>query len=1494
LDPYKKQALIMRYSHAKNTSNIHRFLLFFISICIFIRKAESTTLTTGLVGYYPFSGNANDASGNGHDAVVHSATLTADRFSSANSAYSFDGTSSSYMEVVDGTGLDLTSTLSISLLINPGNTPMPGGTVLLDKGTGTGGWVVQAITSANNIAFNYNTPSSAGFSTCSVQLISNTWNHYVVTKNSTHFQCYLNNVATGSTATTASIGSTGNLPFVIAAYNGAFTQPASNIILPLPGRLDEIRLYNRYLIPSEVSELNSYGSPTSLPTASPTTALPTGQPTGRPSGQPTRAPTRRPTGNPTGQPSRVPSRRPTGHPTGQPSRVPSTRPIANPTGQPSRVPSRRPTGHPTGQPSRVPSRMPLANPTGQPSRVPTRAPTGNPTGLPSRVPSRMPLANPTGQPSRVPTRAALTGSPTGLPSRVPSRSPIANPTGQPSRVPTRALTGSPTGQPSRVPSRRPIANPTGQPSRVPTRAALTGSPTGLPSRVPSRRPIANPTGQPSRVPTRALTGNPTGQPSRVPSRRPIANPTGQPSRVPSRRPVGLPTGQPSRVPSRRPIANPTGQPSRVPSRRPIANPTGQPSRVPSRRPIGLPTGQPTRVPTGKPIRRPTGHPTNFPTFASRAPTPPSSLSNSTVAIRLNDTVNYAANTDNTGLFCGGSPAFCFTTTTINGQVVNSYALPVDTVLSVLMTNQQAMLFAQKKNNTAMILMDYRQGQVIRAKQGSLPTSQKISMDSDNDGYLTWGMNATQYLTVTKFNQSFEEPVWNNTYSVQLTRISDANANFGLGYTSSGKNLLCKLNSNVVHYCTTFTAFSGQNALNPAHRIAFAPEIYDPFILASTQSPDGTTNALVIYYENSAYEIQGRNNNTNAMDAIYFNDAEYVLGSYGEDCIYVLKISLLGQGTRHVLLCADEAVMCPSILKIGNKLGIACNSDNLHSFTMNMLDPDTLSGDFRPLFNQIYMQSPNITINDQYIILIQAKSVSVTPTLGNQYQDMSSIDVEPYALTQYLPLNLSSYAPSQKPSPAPTIQVILPTSSPLPPMPTGFPSHAPYLRGQPSATPTVQTRQPTVGTVTPTKKPTAFPSFALTLFPSKALNTTLPSPQPTLRPSLAPTFINTPAPVRNNGTNTNNTNTQNNDNVDMPLVLGLAIGMPVGVCIIICVLRAYLKAQEEIHSAEHIVPPGTKVMPVNEEENGASPTLPPVAQNLSQQITEDAIKEDATIAAVPAIPIATNVRALSQHFSAPSGTVTPPQIMNITVNHHHTVIYNGASMTQQMQSQNTVIYSGASMTEHVQSQTVSIQVGGKTVDLTGNNSATQLAQQEFIKVDEIREVTPLKSAIDNAPQSQQNKTLDSNNNIVLTPTDTVRTEEMQPMSTAKSAPKLKTVTSIPNLMFSAPLIKTPPNEELQAQKSNDTAPSVNQATVNEPAPQPLVRVASDHSFWAGAFSRSISFHSTHSLLEGLDSDYDDGLVIRGFESDNEDGSNSENSQSDDTDIKNLSYDSTGNY
>jgi hypothetical protein len=60
----------------------------------------------GLIAYYPFDGNADDASGNGHHGTVHGATITTDRNGEDGKAYYFDGVDD-YISVMDSPDFDI-------------------------------------------------------------------------------------------------------------------------------------------------------------------------------------------------------------------------------------------------------------------------------------------------------------------------------------------------------------------------------------------------------------------------------------------------------------------------------------------------------------------------------------------------------------------------------------------------------------------------------------------------------------------------------------------------------------------------------------------------------------------------------------------------------------------------------------------------------------------------------------------------------------------------------------------------------------------------------------------------------------------------------------------------------------------------------------------------------------------------------------------------------------------------------------------------------------------------------------------------------------------------------------------------------------------------------------------------------------------------------------------------------------------------------------------
>ena len=68
-------------------------------VILFSFVSAHAGINDGMVVYYPFNSNANDVSGNGHNGTVYGSTLTTDRLGNPNSAFSFNGTASDYVDV---------------------------------------------------------------------------------------------------------------------------------------------------------------------------------------------------------------------------------------------------------------------------------------------------------------------------------------------------------------------------------------------------------------------------------------------------------------------------------------------------------------------------------------------------------------------------------------------------------------------------------------------------------------------------------------------------------------------------------------------------------------------------------------------------------------------------------------------------------------------------------------------------------------------------------------------------------------------------------------------------------------------------------------------------------------------------------------------------------------------------------------------------------------------------------------------------------------------------------------------------------------------------------------------------------------------------------------------------------------------------------------------------------------------------------------------------
>lgn len=219
----------------------------------------SGSLTQGLVGYWPFCGNANDDSGNGNNGTVNGATLTTDRFGNSNSAYSFDG--NDWIEVFYNQILNFgTNSFTLSCWsTKQGNNTF--------QHLITRNYVTQWPNAVGNYALRYenntlvlfssgNTTTGNGTLVTSQQNNLNNWNHFVGVFNATNqtMQIYMN----GNIIATGPINP--NLQNYDSIGNMYFGVEHPTAVLPsgpqfLTGKLDDIGIWNRALTQEEITNL---------------------------------------------------------------------------------------------------------------------------------------------------------------------------------------------------------------------------------------------------------------------------------------------------------------------------------------------------------------------------------------------------------------------------------------------------------------------------------------------------------------------------------------------------------------------------------------------------------------------------------------------------------------------------------------------------------------------------------------------------------------------------------------------------------------------------------------------------------------------------------------------------------------------------------------------------------------------------------------------------------------------------------------------------------------------------------------------------------------------------------------------------------------------------------------------------------------------------------------------------------------------------------------
>ncbi len=235
-----------------------KYLLSFLAIVMMIATTIQAQIPTkGLVAYYPFSGNANDSSGNGNNGTVNAATLTTDRFGKANSAYNFNGGAATKI-VVDSIKPIIVSDRSYSFWLKYPVNPTNYYTTILnsDNFCGCDYFAIlgdhPTYIQNNQVGMLYDGKSGLSSTT---HFNDNKWHHCVLIDNYSKSKSILyvdgkfnnidssNNFSKFNQLVSFAIGNT----------------PVGNAQSAFQGSLDDIRLYNRILDSVDVQTLYHEG-----------------------------------------------------------------------------------------------------------------------------------------------------------------------------------------------------------------------------------------------------------------------------------------------------------------------------------------------------------------------------------------------------------------------------------------------------------------------------------------------------------------------------------------------------------------------------------------------------------------------------------------------------------------------------------------------------------------------------------------------------------------------------------------------------------------------------------------------------------------------------------------------------------------------------------------------------------------------------------------------------------------------------------------------------------------------------------------------------------------------------------------------------------------------------------------------------------------------------------------------------------------------------------
>ena len=235
------------------------FTAFAVGLCLsanVMAQVPSYVPTNGLVGWWPFNGNANDESGNGNNGTAYNMIWGIDRLGNANSTADINGVVTREIQILNPIGANtnkktFSSWIKLPITYSTGN--YYNHIITADHPTAGGMWyqilgpyptyLTSGVT--NKLAFSTSSPISQDLMNTDV------WNHvlYLVDGDINMVKLYLNGTYKGSIAISSSLNYNNWAKLTFGQSSGNQSQCSFS------GQLDDIGIWDRLLDECEIQDL---------------------------------------------------------------------------------------------------------------------------------------------------------------------------------------------------------------------------------------------------------------------------------------------------------------------------------------------------------------------------------------------------------------------------------------------------------------------------------------------------------------------------------------------------------------------------------------------------------------------------------------------------------------------------------------------------------------------------------------------------------------------------------------------------------------------------------------------------------------------------------------------------------------------------------------------------------------------------------------------------------------------------------------------------------------------------------------------------------------------------------------------------------------------------------------------------------------------------------------------------------------------------------------